>query len=145
MPDIADSFNERVLLVVTDPIRSDKINVTFMKAGLPIMDVETNVTNVMPKLRNTKYDWIMLDYGVVKDISLMIKRIRESNYGARLPIVVVQESNTFNTYGELYEAGANYITGDTFDVYGANKVCWVMTSLLTFVGKFKELSERLYR
>jgi DNA-binding response OmpR family regulator len=145
MPDIADSFNERVLLVVTDRVRSDKINLSFMKAGLPIMDVEEGITNILPKLRNTKYDWIILDSGIAKDVSLVVRRIKESNYGNRLPVVVIQEERVFDTYGDLYEAGVNYVTSEPFDVYEANKVCWVMTSLLSFVGKFKEMSERLYR
>jgi hypothetical protein len=140
-----DSFNYRLLLVAQDMTSAESINYYFKKAGLAEMDVETGITNVIPKLRNSVYEGCVMEATDRMDITKLITRIRATNYGAQIPIIVVAPTLTWMACKLLYEAGANFVINTNLNEDTANNVCWMLSSLVTFVSAFKVISERFFR
>jgi DNA-binding response OmpR family regulator len=142
---ITDSFTYRLLLVASNEKSADSINVYFEKAGLPVMDVETSITNVIAKLKNPDYDGCVLEAGVSPDISMFIEKIRQSNHGAQIPLIIIASDANETDCKRMYEAGANFVISNILNERIANEVCWMLSSLIEFVGQFKALVERFVR
>jgi len=142
--EISDSFDSRVLLVSREKNTADKINMTFMKAGLPEMDLETSHTNVLPKLKGQGYDWCVLDASALPDPIGFITKLKQSALGVRLPLVIIEDKERNFEKGRFYELGVNYVIDVPIDVYKANEACWIVTSLIAMRDLYKNV-ERLFR
>lgn len=141
-----DSFALNLLLVAKDEKSAREINHYFMKAGLPTMDVETGINNVIPTLnKNNPYDGIIIDTGATSDAVMYIRKLRANKSSEQLPIVVLDfnPETTWLTVTQMYDQGANYyINLINEDV--ANHICWILQSLLNFIAPLKKGQERLY-
>jgi hypothetical protein len=142
-----DSFDFRVLLVAKGEKSANEINHYFVKAGLASMDVETGISNVIPRLNKTNlYDAIILEMGVTADMVMYLGKLRANRVSVSLPIIVLDSvsEKTWIVRPQMYDAGANYVINDPIDEDVANHICWMVQALNTFTEQFKKGSERLY-
>ena len=142
-----DSFTLKLLLVAESERAAREIQHAFNKAGLPEMDVDTNINNVIPKLKKERsIQGIVLDTRATAHAEMYIKRLRANGETAQLPIVVLDTGQTeWTETTKLYDAGANLVITAPLDEDVANHICWATQSLLTFVSQFKIGRERMFK
>lgn len=142
-----DSFNYKFLLVSANEKSAREINHYFTKAGLIIMDTETGINNVIPKLRKDQtYEGLVLEASATADVPLYLGKLRQTIQGKQIPVVVLApDTDVWLDVTRMYDSGANFVVTSPLDEDVANHICWIMDSLIRFTSQYKENLERFYK